>query len=313
MLGDILGGVKSALNSVSPHLGPLTGSALGLAGADPTMASQWAGIAGALGPLAQMATGDDDDPNVNYRKRGREMGLAQKEFMDTAYPGTNPWERLGVGQGAVAGGTMERGQDQELRIAEKNMSNQRSIARMQAAATIAPSVIAQYPEMGPHILNTLTAHNTSAGPSKSLGRERLSLDNRIRTFEANLKASDVDIRSFKAGTERAAYELSRERWSFEAVVKQLEVAFKDRELAQNYARLMVDARRSVSDSVWKRIIAGVDEITEVTGTRSWLEAVRDAVNEAGKRGSRPPVAPGVTLPRSPARPIPPSRRLDHHP
>ena len=313
MLGDILGGVKSAINSVSPHFGDLTGASLGLAGMSQGSAGHWAGIAGALGPLAQMATGSDDQPNVDYMKLGREKGLAQKAFMDTAYPGTNPWERLGVGQGAISGGTTERGQDQELRIAEKNMSNQRSIARMQAAASIAPSVIAQYPEMGPHILNTLTAHNTSAGPSKSLGRERLSLDQRIRTFESNLKASDVDIRSFKAGTERAAYELAKERFSFEAVVKQLEVAFRDRELAQNYARLMVDARRSVSDTVWKRIMAGVDEMTESTGVRSWLEGVRDAVNEAGKRGQEPPIPPGVSVPRSPRRALPPRRRFDFHP
>lgn len=59
-------------------------------------------------------------------------GLSQKAFMDAAYPGTNPWERLGGSPAQFAVAAEQRKFKQEEKLQDKQLKTQKDIARLNA-------------------------------------------------------------------------------------------------------------------------------------------------------------------------------------
>ena len=92
-------------------IGGLVGGVGGLLGGISSMrnASDLAGIGEALGGIGSGVSQIGSAFPESSTRKGREAGRAQRAFMDEAYPGTNPWERLGTGQqGGVAGVSSEQ-------------------------------------------------------------------------------------------------------------------------------------------------------------------------------------------------------------
>lgn len=73
------------------------------------------------------------------RKTAKERGKAQRDYMNEAYPGTNPWEHLnaqGAGQGGTAGPTSKAREERNTAISlqHKNLATQKEVAEINADA-----------------------------------------------------------------------------------------------------------------------------------------------------------------------------------
>ncbi|AJK28292.1 putative minor spike protein [Eel River basin pequenovirus] len=76
---------------------------------------------------------------------GAMAGQDAAAFMDKAYPGTNPWERLGANAGASIGAAEKTTKSQE-RMQEKELATRKQVARIQAGATTEAAAIAHGPD-----------------------------------------------------------------------------------------------------------------------------------------------------------------------
>jgi len=73
--------------------------------------------------------------------QGSELGRQAKDYYDQAFPGTNPWERLGAGNpsGVAASSSLEA--DSAERRANKEMATQRSIANMTSMRSLVAAAL----------------------------------------------------------------------------------------------------------------------------------------------------------------------------
>jgi len=91
-----MGFFKDMFSTFAPAIG--TGLGGGLGGAAMGMASKFVG---------------DKIFGLPKPKVGEEGGIQQRDFMDAAFPGTTPWERLGGNSAANAASGVETGKQQE--------------------------------------------------------------------------------------------------------------------------------------------------------------------------------------------------------
>lgn len=292
MLGKVFDGIKGAVSSFTKNLGTFGNAATGTGTALSGVTSgPYGGYVNAAGQIMSAMQGfrGEDDPNTDYVKAGKEMGAAQKAFMDLAYPGTTSWERLGTGQTGASGGQEVRGQDLENRLHARELNNQRAIAAMNNKASVAQAVIAAHPESAKDVYSE---YSVVRPKGKSLPERKFRFDQRIRSFEAKLKASGVKVDNFKAATERYNAEINAGRFDFERAVKAVELEFHDRKLAQEYVRLLNDIRESTDSNLWRLWMSSIDDVTDAAGLENWMTKLKERLNEADR--GRKPDLPGIS-------------------
>lgn len=211
-------------------------------------------------------------------ERGRELGTVQRAFMDAAYPGTNPWERLGTGQGGSAGSVAIRGQKTQERISQRTLSNQRAIAEKQAIAAIGPAVIKEHPSLATNLLRAISP--MFRGGTKVQGNEmserRFQFEQNVKAIELSIARDGVDAQVFKSVTERMAQELNEDRFDFEKAVAYTENAFKNKEAARKYVETMVSAWSSMAGNPMRALMAFLSELPGgEEGVKSYFKELRE--------------------------------------
>lgn len=160
-----------------------------------------AGI-GALGSRAFDAAGrkvfgvpTPDDP-----LQGSDRGLEQLEYMDTAFPGTTPWERLGA---SGSGNASQAAADVSARSAQymqrKELSNARSIARDTNRASIISSTaglgpVARDSSLGAYDYGPAPAYDTPV----QQGREKVDSEKHRNRYGSVSSAVSSGAKNFYA-------------------------------------------------------------------------------------------------------------------
>ena len=197
---------------------------------------------------------------VGAKYEGGRLGEAQRAFLDAAYPGTNPWERLGTGQGGAAGSVALKEQRLRDRLNQRTLSLQKEVADKNALATVAPAVLQQHPEMAGPITKAIAPHVTTPHAAKTaLGERRFQLDKRVREAQVLVQSSGVQVEGFKAATGRLAHQLESGKFEFNQAVKQFEAEVKNREVAIATTNMMRQLYDSMSATSWKTIKAILEE------------------------------------------------------
>ena len=269
----------------------------------PSYMTKLSGIGGSLnsifGGLSQIGSafsGEGGDLK-NARKQGQVMGAAQRAFMEEAYPGTNPWERLGTGQGGAAGHVQVEGQQLQDRLNRRTLSVQKEIADKNALAQVAPAVLQQHPELAPAITRAISPHVPTVGANlkTALGERRFQLDQRIRSAELAVKQAGVNVQSYKAETGRLMHQLESGKFEFNQAVKQFEAGVKNREVAVATVNALRQMYDSVSATTWKAIKAALEEAPG--GSTGLFERLKGAVRDLP---SQPVPLPGALRQRTSA-------------
>lgn len=217
---------------------------------------------------------------LSPEERGAQLGRTQRAFLTSAYPGTNPWEHLGAGQGGSSGSVALSGQRTQDRMNRRTVAAQKYAVDKQTFASVAPSVLAHHPELAADILKTADPKFSSVGPSlnTSLKEREFILDDRIRTMEAEIKKADVDVKAFGAQTNRMMMELESDRLNFDMAVKEFETQFKDRQLAFEYVNMMRNLYDSMSSNAWRKFREIVDDIDEKRGLDNFYSQLKRAAS-----------------------------------
>jgi len=160
LFDDLGKGIKSFAGGLADSFIPGVGSSL-------------AGMAS--DKVAGIPTPKDYDPKVS--------GTNARSFMDEAYPGTTPWERLGVSNSGSATEVQRDQSKNQARMQDKELANSRSITNSNNRA----SVIASTAGLGPQAMDTALgrlattplgargAHDDYETANK-LGRDRLDAE-----------------------------------------------------------------------------------------------------------------------------------------
>lgn len=214
---------------------------------------------GLLGNLAMNYFTDFLGVGAEYQ--GGRLGDAQRAFLDAAYPGTNPWERLGTGQGGAAGSVAIQGQRMQDRLNRRTLSVQKQIADKNALATVTPAVLQNHPELAGSLLKAIEPQFQSVGPNlkTSLQERRFQLDERIRSAEVAVKTEGVEVESFKAATGRLAHQLEAGKFEFNQAVKQFEADVKNREVAIATVNALRQAYDTLGSNAWKAFRTTLEE------------------------------------------------------
>ena len=287
-IGKAIGGAfKGASNFGSEFFGQLGrgfGSIPGLQGVQSILANR----GGLLGNLAINYL--TDAFGVGARYEGGRLGRAQRAFMDAAYPGTNPWERLGTGQGGAAGTVATAGQRLQDRLNKRTLSMQKEIADKNALATVAPAVLQQHPELAGPITKAIAPHVPTVGPNMktAMSERRFQLDERIRTAEVAVKRANVNVSAYSAATGRLMQQLESGKFEFAQSVKQFEAEVKNQEVAIATTNMMRQLYDSMSATSWKTIKAALE--TMPGGSTGLFQLLQEQVK---KLPSQPVPLPGA--------------------
>lgn len=135
-------------------------------------------------------------------KTGAALGRDVRDYMNAAYPGTNPWEHLGApgyaGSGVEAGKTAAAQQERQLRVQErmqeKELETRKDVAATQARATVISSGAAVGADAVNSLLGTLAGRSgreyttavTIAGRKVGAELRKLSAETR------NIMAQEAD-------------------------------------------------------------------------------------------------------------------------
>jgi hypothetical protein len=197
---------------------------------------------------------------------GERLGRIQRAFLRTAYPGTNPWEHLGTGQGGAAGAVAERQQGLQERQSKRLISAQKEIATQTALAQLGPTVLSEFPEAAGEYIDLIKNKGQSAGPrlSQSMGQKRLNLDTTIRSLEVAVKQSNLTISDYDARTRRWMAQLSSGKLDIEAFRANVEAAFKDEEVVNMTVRAMTDIYNATAGNPMKFLFTLGQSISEST-------------------------------------------------
>lgn len=128
---------------------------------------------------------------------GAELGSDAKAFMDKAYPGTNPWERLsGGGGGYSAAGAAKVSMRHQKEMQARELSTRERVARIQARATAAAAGV-------PHGSEAMTAAGefaTGRGAAKKfvsvldLAKKKFPYETRLMDAQAENQLSSATER-----------------------------------------------------------------------------------------------------------------------
>jgi hypothetical protein len=216
------------------------------------------------------------------KQRGKALGQAQKGFMDAAYPGTNPWERLSSGQGGAQGSVGLTNQRTQERMNERTLNTQRDIATKQAVASIGPSIIAEYPGMAHSILERVDPGGTGSVPSSAdaFRNRRLAWEQQVKSIELDLRKSEVDIKSFNAATQRLMEGLAEGRLTLDNLRFEFEKTVRDRDLALKTVETFSTAFRNLTSTQWQAAMSALAGATGAAGLHSALGRISHAMDEA---------------------------------
>ena len=284
----LLGGFGGLLGVTPPRIPGLSG-AMG----------NFDQILSGLGPLMQ-GIGAFTGGEQSAEDEGERLGRIQKAFLRTAYPGTNPWEQLGTGQGGAQGSVTERGQDIEDRMNKRTISAQREIATQSALAQLGPTVLQEYPEAAGEYVELIKNKGQSAGPnlSNSMGQKRLALDTKIRNLDIAVKQSNLKLADYDARTRRWMAQLSSGKLDLDAFRANVEAEFKDEEVANMTIRAMTDIYNATAGNPMKFLFTLGQSISEQHGGDTLLGRMlrevetRDVRLHRRFRPSTPTSAPG---------------------
>ena len=266
--------------------------------------------AGGSGEFGMAMGGQLDDAiqgSKSPRERGKEAGEAQAAFMDAAYPGTNPWERLGTGQGgATAGSVTPQQTEMQERIADKTLSTQRQNVATQAYASMAGKMMDNYPASGPSLIARLAGF----GEPDRGHQDRFAFEKDARSFALELQRAGVNVQRFNAVTQAQSVQNAVNRLDYDATVKAIDMHFKDRELSQDFAKILIARAETEGSTFWRSLRTKASEYRDdIYGLADWLmdvprergsttEKMRSHT-EAIRKGTygqyqNRPIAPGVT-------------------
>lgn len=231
-----------------------------------------------------------DEEELSPEEQGRRLGVTQRSFMDAAYPGTNPWERLGTGQGGSAGSVAIKAQRTQERINRRTLSNNLQIADKQALAQVAPAVLAHHPELAGAVLAGVDPRFGSVGKNlnTNITERKFQFDKQIRTVEADIKAADVEVKGFNAMTQRFMAELESDKFDFNSAVRQAEVHLKNRELAIRYVDTIRSIYDTLSGTAWKQFRSAIDDAAGKFGMDTFLDELRKAGKHVDTRSTPVP-------------------------
>lgn len=299
------GAIGDAVKSAGKGLSSIFGSAKGIPGLGDygdiltKLAAGAAGIGGIGGGVAEIASPFQKEKSA--KQQGKDLGEAQRAFLEKAYPGTNPWEQLGTGQAGGAGSAALSGQrtqekinrrslDTQLEINARTLEMNKRIADKQALAAVAPSVLEHHPELADKILQNVTENKSGVGPTlnTSLKERRFTFEQRIRTLEADIKRAGVDVARFNSLTRRLALDLDNRKFDFDQSVKIFESELKNKEMAVRYVTMMKEVYDAVGGTAWKATRSALDELVGAA-TDTPLTVLRNSVERIDVS---PPQVPG---------------------
>lgn len=279
-IGSVGKGLAGSLSSVAgiPGLGPSTKSAL------TTASGAAGGVSGAFDsmlPFLEMLQGDGEGKAL--RKLGTNIGELQRNMMDQAYPGTSPHERLGVGQAGVGAGANIAGQKVQERVADKTLSNQKSIAEMNNQTVLEAKTIEQYPEMAPVILQQHRRGRfppTPKASQESIGRLRVANETVVARANSRLAQSKVGVDAFNASTSRMMQRIAQGRLDWDKHRQALELELRDKELAVKVVDMYRNLYETMGGSIFRIITSTTQEImSKASGEMSLLSALGQAVRQ----------------------------------
>ena len=243
------------------------------------------GVVGGLGAAGNIL----GDLMTSPEESGHDQGLAQKAFMDAAYPGTNAWERLGTGQAGGSGEVIREGQERQERIAERQMSMQEEIATKQAMATLAPEVMKQAPHKMEEMISRIDRGGSAVGRDlgPSIQERQLALDENIRTVQNEIASRGVDVQAMQAWTSRGMLELEQGKFDFDAQVRRAETVMKDQELAVKVTQALKETYDSLGSNPWRKFRSLVDKLDSDVGLNDFMKRWLSSVQSIRDRPSVP--------------------------
>jgi len=149
-----------------------------------------------------------------------DSGVEYREFMDNAFPGTTPWERLGANTPAGALGSADVAAKNQLKLQYKDLEVRERLADKSNIASIISS-------MGPQgafaLDNAIAKYANSAAPS---GQYPSQNERDQQALQKKLDHLDAQIRSLgaSAGLDEERAKLEKERAKYAAILAKLDVA-----------------------------------------------------------------------------------------
>jgi len=193
-IGSIIGGITA------PFMGPLGTLTLGAGGvADELISRKVKGV-----PTPGVASG------------GSENGLDYRSFLDQAFPGTTPWERLGASTPAGAVSAASMNTQNEVKMQLRELDNRKELAEMNNRASI---ISAASPMGVKAVKSALDSYSGNAFSSSdeydnfvSQGRQRLAaelpnikaetrnkiVDSALKVHQARSAKSESEVKSAEA-------------------------------------------------------------------------------------------------------------------
>ena len=301
-IGDVFSGISKGAGSLLglPSSKDESGALTSTGNIFSTIGGVSGGLGNVLGPMAGLADAFTDKPSPS--DMGEDYGKAQRAFMDAAYPGTNPWERLGTGQGGATSSVAEKGQDLQDRLNRRTLNTQREIANKQALASVAPAIIAQHPKSASAILGMITDGTTppgSIGEESPIGERDAAIRRDLADTEMFFKRAKITNEQFANATNRFIYQLQSDRFDYEQAVKEVDVVFKNRELAHDYVRTMATAAESMGSNPWKTFMSWYQDAMGKVGVDTMFDRLSSAVGKAGEKDMPIPPPDRVKSPKRP--------------
>ena len=177
--GKILGALAT---SIGPKIVEGLGGKMG-------MSNEYAQAAGSAVPAMTKIAG------IPLPGQGASLGQDMKAYMDKAFPGTNPWERLGsqyAGAGVESAKVSTKSQE---KMQVKELASRERIAKIQAGATTEAAAIAH----GPDAVTSISGRKVDPyDTTTQQARERLPHEIAKLVEEGKLTGSQATIEKAKA-------------------------------------------------------------------------------------------------------------------
>lgn len=223
--------------------------AMGAIPSSGAMGGMGAGMASAIPQIMSMLIQQRMSKN-----EGRRAGMQQRKFMDIAYPGTNPWERLGSGQGGQAAYTASQERNTQERMQQRTLSMNKYVADRNALASVAGAVASARPDAATQMYNDFAA-KTGSGPLQP-GKSMPEKQYQAKLYELGIKEKDVNLKELQIGFERL---------------------YKDRDYAIAAANWIKGMYDSIGSNPWRTIISSLQDAgIRLTGKDNPLHQLQKA-------------------------------------
>jgi len=147
-------------------------------------------------------------------------GVDYREFMDNAFPGTTPWERLGantpygsIGSADLAAKNQLKLQYKDLEVRER-LANQANLASVIASASPGGAIA-----VDAAVSKLLNPYVPMQGYDNKVQQDRESLQKKLDQIDASINQIKA-----QTGTEEARAQLEKERAKYASLLAKLDVA-----------------------------------------------------------------------------------------